>query len=141
MSFLSALVDLWNKQADESATVKEEQFGKTAKEVWGFLGKSYKQLYQGAGEDTEDKPFLGERGQYYKPRINKTRQYINVYLPFLLTSVPHRTSSPRRPPLPKPIQQWVAGVYGKSIVLRGDRSHVANRASEDRGLAELGIHL
>lgn len=115
-SFLSALVELWNKQADQAYDAKEKQFGKTAKQVWGFLGKSYRQLYQSAGEDSEDKPFLGQRGQRYKPRINKTRQYINVYLPFLLTSVPNRIATPRRPALPKQIGAWLAATAGEEVV-------------------------
>jgi hypothetical protein len=100
--YLRAICGVWERQITLCREAKEKQFGKTAKELWGFLGKTYRQLY-GGGE--EEVPFGNARNPYYKTRISKSAEAVALLVPWVLSQLPHRNIEPRRPPLPTEIAE------------------------------------
>jgi hypothetical protein len=98
MKLLEQICDLWLKQVDLCKQRKWDQFGKTAQKAWGFLGKSYRELYLTKGEDNDEFPQI--TGPFYKTRLNKSREFVSLMLPYVHQRVPNRRVSPRRPELP-----------------------------------------
>ncbi len=96
MSVLTGITELWLKQIEHCKKTKEKAFGKTAKRAWDFLGKNYRQLYLESREDD----FLTVPNPTYKTRLNKSREYVSIMLPFLMHRVPNRIVQPRRPQIP-----------------------------------------
>ena len=88
---LKTTVSLWTKQIELCKKAKKRQFGDTAEKLWGFLGRSYEELYP------------GESDAHFKPRYNLSRQFIDVMIPHIYERMPHRLSTPRRPPMPQEI--------------------------------------
>jgi hypothetical protein len=101
MDFLKDICDLWLKEQKRCAKHKAKHFGNTADKLRGFLGKSYRELYI----ETEDKDLRSEDTPWFKPRLNKTREFVSVVLPFIHAKVPTRTVTPDRPPLPGELMQ------------------------------------
>lgn len=98
---LRKVVAIWEQQRTLCEDAKERDFGKSADRIWGFLGKSYRQLY--IDTDDQELRFPDAEKLYYKPRINKTAEAVGLLVPAVLSRVPHRLVSPRRPPLPEEI--------------------------------------
>jgi len=96
--YLKALVDCWTQQREESAKQKNVDFGDDARLLWGFMNKSYKELYITGDYFRFATP--DQQGPYYKPRIYKCREFVNVVLPFVHAKIPHRRVESRGPPLP-----------------------------------------
>jgi len=97
MDILNSIVRLWLKQIDRARKDKWERFGKTADRAWGFLGKGYKDLYI----ECDDPTFPDGKGApYFKVKIAKSREYVNLMLPYLHHKIPHRQVTPDRPPIP-----------------------------------------
>ena len=105
MPFLNALVKLWETQQKRADELKKVQFGEAADTIWGYLGKNYNQLYEHMQSDKDHHPS-------FRPRINKTRQYVNVYLPFLLSTVSNRAAYPRRPELTDELEAMLVEIGG-----------------------------
>lgn len=103
---LSKVVTIWERQIKMASERKEEQFGKTARELWSFKGKTYRDLYL---TDEESARFSDQRSPYYKARINKTAEAISIFVPYCLSQLPERIVSPDRPPLPLEIAQLIPG--------------------------------
>ncbi len=95
---LKSVVSLWTKQIELCKKAKQRHFGDTAEKLWGFLGRSYEQLYL---KKTEDQDRFAD--PYYKPRYNLSKQFIDVMIPHVYERKPHRLATPRRPPMPKEI--------------------------------------
>jgi len=88
---LATTVSLWTKQIELCKKAKKRQFGDTAEKLWGFLGKSFEELYP------------GDTGAHFKPRYNLSKQFIDVMIPHIYERMPHRLATPRRPPMPQEI--------------------------------------
>lgn len=99
MDWIASLQSLWTRQLETAAKVKERQFGARARRIWGFLDKSFRDLYMVA--DGEPGAFLDAKGPRHKTRRNLAREYVNLMMPYVFAQIPHRTVSPRRPPLPE----------------------------------------
>lgn len=93
---LSRVVTIWTRQIELAKQCKEEQFGETARRIWSFRGKSYRDLYL---ETDQEHRFPDARSPYYKARINKTAEAIEIFVPYCLSQIPERLVSPDRPPL------------------------------------------
>ena len=105
VGYLKALCSTWEDQLQLAKDQKEIDFGKTARTLWGFTNKSFRQLYvePGDGLDRSILPAANaelEGMPYFAPRLMKCREFINVVLPFVHARVPNRMVSPRRPSLP-----------------------------------------
>jgi hypothetical protein len=98
MKLLEQICDLWLKQVDLCKQRKWDQFGKTAHKAWGFLGKSYRDLYLSKDGDSDEFPHA--TGPFYKTRLNKSREFVSLMLPYVHQRVPNRVVTPRRPELP-----------------------------------------
>jgi len=98
MDWIASLQKLWVQQLETAADVKERQFGARARRVWGFLDKSYRQLYM--ENDGEPASFMDATGPRHKTRRNLAREYVNLMTPYVFAQVPHRLVGPRRPQLP-----------------------------------------
>lgn len=103
-AYLKSLVSCWTKQLEAAKERKAADFGKTARTLWGFMTKSYRQLYIEKSEEMDDRllamPSPEQQAGYYKPRIMKCREFVNVVLPFVHAQLPGRIVAPARPPLP-----------------------------------------
>lgn len=97
---LKTTVSLWTKQIELCKEAKKRQFGETAAKLWGFLGKSFEELY------------LETPNQDFKPRYNLSKQFIDVMIPHVYERMPHRLATPRRPPIPKDILELMPEVAG-----------------------------
>ncbi len=101
--WLRMIVDLWRSQIKRCEERKEKEFGRIAKHCWGYLGKSYVDLtLEDEGRTTNLPHDLGE----HYPRLNKSREFVSVFMPYIHEQIPHRTVTPRVPPLPPQLQQF-----------------------------------
>jgi hypothetical protein len=103
MKLLEQICDLWLKQVDLCKKRKWDQFDRTAQKAWGFLGKTYSELYLARGEENDEFPHI--KGPFYKTRLNKSREFVSLMLPYIHQRVPNRLVSPRRPELPQELLQ------------------------------------
>ena len=83
MSVFNRIVDLWMTQIRHAEDAKHRQFGKTADRCWGFLGKSYDELYDSTGEEAFPH-------STHKIRRNLTAEYRALMLPYVHHRVPDR---------------------------------------------------
>lgn len=97
MGLLSEITRLWMRQIHHAKEAKGPVFGETAKRAWEFLGKNYEDLYIKC-----DERYRTPEGHvpYHQIRINKSREYVSVMLPFLHHRVPNRLVEPARPKIP-----------------------------------------
>jgi hypothetical protein len=103
---LPSIVSLWETQIENAKKTKYRQFGKKAARLWDFLGKEYKDLYiPERSQGDEDEEFPHVKGAFYKPRLNKSAEYVALYVPYLHAKVPHRLVTPDRPQLPQDLLQ------------------------------------
>jgi hypothetical protein len=108
MEYLKDVVELWLKELERCRKSKERHFGKTADLLRGFMGKSYTELYIDVPEDSELKT---DDNPHFKPRLNKTREFVSVVCPFVHAKIPNRKVTPRRPPVPEELVV-LAQAYG-----------------------------
>lgn len=97
MEYLSRIVQLWLDKAEEAREARERDFGRTAARLWQFMGRSFTELYIEGPEPEFRWPGRDNEEPYYKPRINKTREFVNVMLPYVHAAVPIRLATPNRP--------------------------------------------
>lgn len=96
---LQQVTRLWLSQVELARKDKREKFGDTADRLWHFYGKRYQQLTFLVDDDGQgDFPHL--KSPTYKPVLNKSRQFVELYLPHVHASLTHRLVRPRRPQLP-----------------------------------------
>jgi len=106
MAIESTICDLWKKQIHDADEDKQQKFGKAAERAWGFLGKGFTDLYKDLYTTPEGNPF--PNGQpFHKCRRNLSREFCNVYLPYLHHRVPNRQVAPRRPMPPSELKKYV----------------------------------
>jgi hypothetical protein len=126
MDWLRSLTAAWQSRIKEAETSKQRLFGKTAKQLWAFLTRSYRDLYMSPstlGEGDQDITVFptGTSGPLYKPRLNKCQEYVDLYLPHLLSELPGRAVLPNRPQFPEmaymlPVAMGQAGGNGQQAV-------------------------
>lgn len=124
MDIFQAIVDLWLKQIKNAEQEKYRVFGKTAERAWGFLGKPFVELYQDLYDfsNPEVRPFP-HSGPYFPPRRNLSREFCNVYLPYLHHRVPNRKVEPRRP---QPPADLIAALQGAVMQNQGMANPLEN---------------
>jgi hypothetical protein len=125
MDWLKSIVDLWLSHIQVCRDVKERQFGKSAAKIWGFYGKSYKDLVASDG--------LGERidadyGFHEKTRINKTQEFVSLMLPRIHEKVPHRVCRSRAQDVPPDLLMHMQRILGFPIANAGQKSEDRVRA-------------
>lgn len=109
MELLKSITQLWLNQIDACKKKKEQQFDRTARRAWAYLGKDYKRLYVESEADEQDRFPTG--GQpYYKTRLNKSAEFVALMIPYIHARVPHRLVSPRRPAMPNELKMMVPGL-------------------------------
>ena len=117
---LRRIEGIWTEQIKLAAERKDADFGQTAKQIWSFRGKSYRQLYMETDEENE--PFGNPQGPYYKARINKTAEAIALLVPYVMGQVPHRQVSTSRPPLgPELLELMPAAAGPREVIDKTDR--------------------
>jgi len=156
MNYIQSVVQFWIKEKELCRKAKHRQFGAQAEQLWGFMGKSYRQLYI----ETDNPEFLfpgaDNQDPYYKPRLNKTREFVNVVLPFVHAKIPDRIVSSRRPPLPEHLavalqvsseptpdeqlriwllQWWLNYLPGEYGAKREQRTAITEALAKGRGVA------
>jgi len=94
-TWLADLTALWRRRIAAAIRAKEDQFGSAAREMWRYLTATYEDLYV-VGAETGDIAVYGG-GPYYRPRINKFQEFVDLYMPFILGRNPVRRVSLRRP--------------------------------------------
>lgn len=115
---LGSITSLWEAQIENAKKTRHRQFGKTAERLWGFLGKEYADLYpMTRPDDEEDQQFPHIRGDHYKPRLNKSAEYVALFIPWLHAKVPHRLVTPDRPVLPMELLQLME----EAVAQQGER--------------------
>lgn len=164
MNYLQSVIQFWIKEKELCRKSRQKQFGDTADVLWGFMGKSFTDLYIEASGAFEEFHFSqdlldadGETaGPYYKPRLNKTREFVNVVLPFVHAKIPDRVVSSRRPPLPEMLaaalgvpdgptpdeklrawllQWWLNYLPGEYGAKREQRTAIIEALAKGRGVA------
>jgi hypothetical protein len=96
---LESITDLWLKQVQMAEQVKERKFGKTAAQLWGFTGKSYREIYMQDVAQQDAFPHQ-ENGPEWKVRVAKSAEFVDTMLPYVHAKVPRRLVSSRRPDIP-----------------------------------------
>lgn len=99
MDLLNSLVKTWLDQIERAKKAKREKFGKTADRAWSFLGKNYRELYIDRS-DGEESAFADGEGPLHKIHVNKSREFVSLFLPFLHNKVPNRLVTPDQPAIP-----------------------------------------
>ncbi len=99
---LNSICQVWEKQFELCEKAKQAQFGKTAKQLWSFLGRSYREVYLEMGLE---QPFGDVKHPWYRPRINKSAEFSDLMGAYVLSQLPHRNVTPRRPPIPAKLAQ------------------------------------
>ena len=120
---LSEVVSIWERQIALAKRRKEEQFGKTAAQIWSFKGKSYRDLYL---EPDLAQRFSDARSPYYKARLNKTAEAISIFVPYCLSRVPERIVSPRRAPFPPELAAALPGAAASRAQIDQEDLLIAN---------------
>lgn len=105
MENLKGVVDIWEKQADLAQKVKQEQFGKTANFLWGYLGKSFRNSQEQIEASGRGQGW-GNGEQSYTC-INKVREFVNIFLPYIHEKVPNRVVLPRMSILSAELKQYL----------------------------------
>ena len=109
-AILQQITAVWQNQIEACRRAKWDAFDETAQKAWGFLGKTYVDLYL-----RESDPDLGVVTPSYKARINKVAQYVDVMLPYIAHRIPNRMVSPDRPPMPMELAELVMAMYGAMV--------------------------
>ena len=99
MDFLSELVDVWLQRIRDAEEQKDRVFGATARKLWMFLTRSYRDVYLHLEDGTEGISTVSDGEPFYKPRLNKCREFVSLYLPYVAARVPVRSVNLRKPPL------------------------------------------
>ncbi len=107
--WLRELSSLWKTRITEAKEAKEKSFSKEADSLWSFLVKDYRELYF-LTDDTV--AFNRDEGPYFKPRINKFREFVDLYTPFVLAQLPYRRVSSTRPVFPEEIYNTITMPFG-----------------------------
>lgn len=120
MAFLEQITKLWLKQIERCKKVKERQFGRTARRAWHYLGQDYSSLMLAPPEEEEEEDeFPQQQGnQRYRPVINKSQEFVALYLPYLQHTIPHRLVEPRRPEIPLELADLLPDVVQWQETLR-----------------------
>ena len=108
MSELQAVVQLWETLISRDRDDKEDKFARTARRAWDFIGKGYMDLYGDTVAD-EYQPFIDGGGPYFKARLNKSQQFLDIYLPHIHFRSPQRVITPSRPELPPELLAMITG--------------------------------
>ncbi len=108
MSELQAVVQLWETLISRDREDKEEKFARTARRAWDFIGKGYMDLY-GPTVHEDYQPFVNGGGPYFKARLNKSQQFLDIYLPHIHFREPQRVITPSRPELPPELLAAITG--------------------------------
>jgi hypothetical protein len=101
---LSQVVDLWKKQIELCRKDKAEKFQKTADRLWDFYGKRYRKITAQFDEELSA-GFPHAKPLTYRPCINKSKQFVDLFLPYVHSTLTHRLVRPRRPELPPELLQ------------------------------------
>lgn len=140
MEWLKSVTQAWKSRITEAEQSKELLFGKTAGQLWRFLTRSYRDLYivGGSSDDVDtDAIFPIGAGPLYKPRLNKCQEYVDLYLPHLLSELPGRSVLSNRPQLPDPIYSMLMpGPDGQPVPFGAIDSQ--NRLQSDMAATLLG---
>ncbi len=107
---LASITKLWEAQIELCDKAKENQFGRTARQLWSFLGKDYRELYLPKDDSREELSELQQFPYYdthYKPRINKSREFVSVMTPHIYQRMSNRLATPRAAPLPWDVLQQI----------------------------------
>jgi len=106
MEPLGYVCELWRKQIAHAKEIKRKQFGDTAERCWQYLTKDYKTLYLTPG------PYRafpeGETGPAHQIKLAKSREFVNLMLPYVHHKVPLRKVSPSRPEVPPELMALVS---------------------------------
>jgi hypothetical protein len=97
-AWLGEVNQLWLTQREFAAAHKKKKFGETAQRIWQFYGKTYRELIPEQYGDARSMPEEVQSDQ--KPRINMTRAFVDVMMPFIHDALPERRVSPRVPEMP-----------------------------------------
>jgi len=99
--WLRQLNQVWLQRLQQAKTVKKKQFGQTAAQLWEYLCKDYDDLYfpiwsHAAGHS---------HPSFYRPRVNKFQEFVDLYIPFIMASTPVRRVAVRQPMFPEELVQ------------------------------------
>jgi hypothetical protein len=102
-TFLEQITGLWLRQVPHCKKVKSRQFDSSAQTLWRFFKRRpYNERLLGderyLDEITRQPHDPGEL--HVKPCLPKTREFVNVILPYAFRSDQRRALRPRRQPLP-----------------------------------------
>ena len=95
--WMRTLKRVWYDRIQEAVEAKASQFGDMAGTLWGYLNKSYEDLYVMHSGDGSSISVYANSAPYYKPRINKFREFVDLYTPYVMAQNPQRRVAVRRP--------------------------------------------
>jgi hypothetical protein len=99
VDLLNSIVDVWLRQIRLAQESKKLKWGRTAAQLWGFTGKSYREIYMHDVENQDRFPHQ-EHGPEFKVRVAKSAEFIRTMLPYVHAKVPNRLVTSRRPDVP-----------------------------------------
>lgn len=105
--FLRDIAFHWKRRIERCKDHKQRVFGEVAEKAWRFLTASYADLYFAVAGDGQSVSVIQTSGPYYKPRINKCLEFVDLYMPYVLARNPYRRVASRRPQFPEEIMRVV----------------------------------
>ena len=118
---LTQIAALWKEQVKNAKEKKERVFGKAARQCWGYLGKTYQELYLD-GQLAEDRPMADPQrateGHRMHTRRNLTAEFIEVMVPYVHYKIPNFLVSPHRPPLSAELVAMVPEIQAQQMQVR-----------------------
>ena len=105
-TLLKMVTELWRQQIKLCEKRKERDFGRTAKEIMEFVGRSR------ADEQSIETLIDGvaappEKADKRLRAINMTQAFIDIMSPYVFARVPNRLVTPRRPQIPPELEEAV----------------------------------
>jgi len=98
MAVLEDIQSAWLKRVEAADIAKERQFGKVARRLWRYASAPDKVML--LPRDADGMAHSPDDVQWRTVRINKTRQFVKVLLPYIHEPVPHRQVNLDRIELP-----------------------------------------
>lgn len=94
-------MEAWTQRLERAKEVKRIYFQDVADRLWATLTRNYSEVWVGDYPDPQMAKFFyaALHPTTFRPRFNKCREFVQIYLPFLAARVPTITVTPRRPTL------------------------------------------
>lgn len=102
-------METWIARLKRAQEVKRRYFQEEADRLWGALTRSYSEVWIVDFPDPIHRRFYSSvlHPTAFRPRFNKCREFVSLYLPFVVARAPTRVVLPRRPTLTEHLRELI----------------------------------